>query len=86
MAEQFGKEWLKSSGLENVKIVSRSISTDYEPVGSPASEQGVQLMRELYGIDMSNHRSQLLSGEDVENASLVFNDMSNYSKHSFIAT
>ena len=73
MAEQFGKEWVKSSGLDNVNVVSRSLSTDYEPVGSPASEQGIQLMREVYNIDMSSHRSQLLTAEDVETASLVSN-------------
>ena len=51
-----------SAAATAVGVRSRSLSTQYEPVGSPASANGVKVMQDCYGgIDMSSHRSALLS-------------------------
>jgi protein-tyrosine-phosphatase len=71
IAEQFAKQYLMSRSINDVRVVSRSLTTDYEPEDSPASEQGVTLLKETYDIDMSSHRSKMLSAEDVAQASVV---------------
>jgi len=41
MCEGFLKEKLQKAGLtDKYRVLSRSVSTDYEPEGSPANEQG----------------------------------------------
>lgn len=68
MAEHLCREKLRTRGLDKeYEVSSRSISTDYEPEGSPASENGVLVMRDRYNIDMTSHRSTLLSGNDLHN-------------------
>lgn len=47
-------------------------STDFEPVGSPASLHGVTIMREQYGVDISAHRSAMLSEADVLEATHIY--------------
>lgn len=71
IAEQLAKEHLKNNNIEGFEIKSRSISTDYEPEGSPASPEGVEVMRRLYNIDMRAHRSKLITTPDIDAASKV---------------
>jgi len=52
-------------------VVSRSLSMDYEPVGSPANDIAQLVMREEYGADIGAHRSALLSQEDVDTCELI---------------
>ena len=71
MAEHFAKKYLNEHSFGNVHVVSRSLTTNYEPESSPASEQGVVLMKEDHGVDMSAHRSKMLSANDVAHATMV---------------
>jgi protein-tyrosine-phosphatase len=69
MAEGFAKQWLAEQKLDDQYTVeSRSLSKDFEPIGSPPSAHGQELMHGIYGIDISACRSQLLSIDDVRNA------------------
>jgi protein-tyrosine-phosphatase len=72
MAEAFARRWMEERGLSGVyRVVSRSMSEDYEPVGSPASDFGVKVLKEDYGLDTSQHRSQLISHDDAESACVL---------------
>ena len=73
MAEYLCRRQLKKEGIHEAPfvVISRSLSTDYEPEGSPASSQGIEVMSHDYQIDMTTHRSTLLSQEDVDNAFLI---------------
>lgn len=69
MVEYVARQKLAGMGIsDQFTVASRSLCTDYEPEGSPASAQGVEVMREDFGIDMTAHRSRLLTQEDVDNA------------------
>ncbi len=72
MAEALGKEYLRRNGIGGITVSSRAICEDYEPQGSPASEQGVQVMREEYGLDTSSHRSRLLTPDDIAQATAIY--------------
>lgn len=48
------------------------ISTDFEPVGSPASPHGVAIMREKHDVDMTAHCSAMLSQADVLEATHIY--------------
>ena len=50
-------------------VWSRSISTDYEPENSPANKNALAVMKNTYNIDISDHRSKLLSSSDINKAS-----------------
>lgn len=71
IAEGFAKHWLEKNGVDGFIVESRSLSQDYEPVGSPASAHGVDLMKDIYDIDISRHRSTLLTEDDVLKATYV---------------
>lgn len=72
MAEAFAKKWVQDHNLESrFTIVSRSMSTDYEPPNSPASEHGITVMREEFGLDTTSHRSTLICREDAEKAEVM---------------
>ena len=60
-----------SEDIKTYTVGSRSLSTNYEPINSPPSAQGVQVLREDYGLDMTAHRSQLLSAQDIADADLI---------------
>jgi protein-tyrosine-phosphatase len=69
MAEYLFRRYLQQQGIESeFTVASRSLTTMYEPENSPASYQGVEVMEKYYGVDMTGHRSKLLSAEDVQNA------------------
>lgn len=71
MAEYLARQWFinnKTENSHNFTVISRALSDRYEPPGSPASENGVIIMKEDFGIDMSSHRSALLRQTDVDEA------------------
>lgn len=47
------------------------VSTNYEPLGSPASAHGIAVMRQ-HGVDISGHRSSLLSQTDLLEATHIY--------------
>lgn len=81
IAEGFARQWLLQNGLDGYIVSSRSLSTDYEPVGSPPNAHGKSLMMDLYGIDISMHRSQLLSDRDVENSTFIIGVTKSHTAH-----
>ena len=82
MAESFAKDWLSTRCFHNAfEIVSRSITEDYEPVGSPASEHGVTVLREEFGLDISNHESCLITRDDVSRALAVIGVTKSHAAH-----
>lgn len=48
------------------------ISTDFEPLGSPASAHGIKIMRDEHGVDMTSHRSAILSHADVFQSTHIY--------------
>lgn len=52
-------------------VGSRSLTDRYEPPGSAASANSVKAMHELYGVDISEHRSALLTREEVAGATAI---------------
>ncbi|CAM9605247.1 unnamed protein product, partial [Ectocarpus fasciculatus] len=80
IAEGLAKKWLSERygvGVQDLekagyKVKSRGCSTDFEPVGSPASPHGVTIMREQYGVDITAHRSVMLSEADVLEATHIY--------------
>lgn len=71
MAEGFAREWLQRNGFADYTVISRALTDAYEPEGSPASTHGVELMNEIYNIDISAHRSRMLTLEDVRSATYM---------------
>jgi protein-tyrosine-phosphatase len=72
MAELFAVTWLKNNNLsEKFKVVSRALSDEYEPPNSVASYNGVQILREEFSLDLTLHRSSVLTSKDVEQAELI---------------
>jgi protein-tyrosine-phosphatase len=82
MAEAFAKRYLEENNLTGrFEVVSRSMSTEYEPVGSPASDYGVVVMRDDYGLDTTQHRSTLISNECAEKASIMIGVTQNHARY-----
>jgi len=70
-------EYFMRSKLQHLKldgsyeVASRSLSEDYEPQGSPANKAGQEVLVNEYGIDMTPHRSRLLSEQDIRDAVMI---------------
>ena len=79
-AAAFAEKWLRDNGRDWT-VISRSISTDYEPEGSPASEYSVQILREDFGLDISSHSSKLLTREDVDSADFIIGITSSHKRY-----
>ena len=71
MAEGLAKKFAIENGWENIHILSRALTEDYEPSGSPASDNGVEIMKSEYNIDISGHRSAMLTQKDVDEATFI---------------
>lgn len=71
MAEVLAKKWLTEKGHKDFTVVSRSLTDSYEPENSPASLNGIKILQQDYSLDMTNHRSKLLSEGDLERATVV---------------
>jgi protein-tyrosine-phosphatase len=68
MLEALTQRWVVEHGYTDIKVESRGITEDYEPAGSPASQYSVEVIREAYSIDITKHRSKMLTDSDVETA------------------
>ena len=71
MAEYHARKWFEERGVNDVKVMSRALTDAYEPPGSPASENGIIVMKQDFGIDMSAHRSALLQQSDIDTATAI---------------
>ena len=47
------------------------MSTQYEPPNSPASAQGIKVLKEDFNLNMESHRSKLLTNNDIEDAFII---------------
>jgi protein-tyrosine-phosphatase len=72
MAEHFASAWLVDKNLQGqYKIISRGLTDKYEPPNSPASPHAVDVLAKDFSLDLSPHRSSLLSSDDVNEAYLI---------------
>merc|ERR1740122_286898 len=72
MAEFIAKDYIKRKNLQNVTVFSRGLTDNYSAWGSAAQTRGCAVMKELYNLDMTGHRSTLLSDSEMENADAIF--------------
>lgn len=71
-AKAFGKDFeAKSAGV-------------FAPEGFPASQEAIEVLKQDYNIDISNHRSKSLRRQDLEEADLIL-AMSNSHKQSILS-
>jgi protein-tyrosine-phosphatase len=87
-AAALAQRWLNTNrrdedgeGKTANEVISRSLTTAYEPENSPASEYSIQIMKETYGINISSHRSRLLSEEDVRHADVIVGITASHREH-----
>lgn len=80
-AAALAQKWLRDHQQPSAVVLSRSLTTDYEPENSPASEYSVQIMQENYNIDISSHRSQLLNEDDVATADVIVGITASHRHH-----
>ncbi|MCI8497410.1 MAG: low molecular weight protein arginine phosphatase [Clostridiales bacterium] len=66
MAEALANQWLTEHHRDDVTCSSAGLYTEE---GSPASEEAVFVMQE-HGLDISSHRSHLLTPDDITEAGL----------------
>ena len=72
MAMKFAESWLADQkNSSSGRFLSRGLTDAYEPPGSPASAHGIHILAEEYSLDLNDHRSALLTAEDVEAATLI---------------
>lgn len=71
MAEYLAKRHLHNMELKT-KVISRGLTSSYSRWGSPANARALQVMKELFDIDISAHKSKPLTASDMENASVIF--------------
>jgi protein-tyrosine phosphatase len=64
-------KWAADNNREDFTFQSRSLSEDYEPVGSPPSTHSADIMMAEFNVDISSHRSALLTPEDVAKADII---------------
>ena len=74
MAEGILRHLAEQRGLE-LEIVSRGI---YASTGSPATYEAVSAMADLYGIDLSEHRSTKLSYYDLATSDFIYTMTQNH--------
>jgi protein-tyrosine-phosphatase len=82
MAEQFAKSWLSQNNLstQHHLVISRALSDKYEPPNSEASYNGIKVLAEDYSLDLSYHRSAMLSHKDVETATYIIGVTQSHAK------
>lgn len=70
-AAALAKKWLLDHNREEIEVLSRSLSTEYEPENSPPSAHSKDIISSEFNVDISAHRSALLTAEDVERADVI---------------
>ncbi len=68
MAEALMRKRLQEVGVENVEVSSAGI---WANDSSRPSENAVIVMKELFGLDISGHRSSILTLERIQGSDLV---------------
>ena len=72
MAMKFAESWLSDRNHSSSgRFLSRGLTDAYEPPGSPASAFGIRILAEEFQLDLNEHRSALLTAEEVEAATLI---------------
>jgi protein-tyrosine-phosphatase len=71
MAEGFANKFLQSNGNTSCVVISRALTGAYEPPNSHASRHGIEVLLEHFSIDISSHRSALLTQQEVDNADFI---------------
>ena len=72
MAEQFANSWLIRNDLTHqFKVISRALTDKYEPPNSPASSHGVEILAKEFSLDLSSHRSSMLTLQEVNDAKII---------------
>jgi len=68
MAEGIFNHIAKEKGTEHVAESAGIMTYD----GLPATDEAIQVLKEEYNIDISNHKSRSIKREYLENADFVF--------------
>ena len=72
MAEEFAGSWLIDRNLQSkYRVISRGLTDQYEPPNSPASAFGIQVLHDDFALDLQNHRSAMLSSQDIKDAHII---------------
>ena len=72
MAEEFAGSWLIYRDLQSkYRVISRGLTDQYEPPNSPASAHGSKVLHDDFDLDLQNHRSAMLSSQDVKDAHII---------------
>lgn len=77
VAEALAIKWLKDHERD-IEVISRSLSTDYEPENSPASKYSIDILLDEFGIDITSHRSKLLTENDINEDTIVIGITQNH--------
>ena len=67
-----------SININNIIICSRALSNEYEPENSPPSNHGITIMQQEYNIDITKHKSKMLTINDIQHASLLIGVTKNH--------
>ena len=72
MAEQFANSWLiRNDLIHQFRVISRALTDKYEPPNSPASSHGVEILAKEFSLDLSSHRSSMLTLQEVNDAKII---------------
>ena len=72
MAMKFAESWLADRNTSSSgRFISRGLTDAYEAPGSPASSNGVEVLLNDFSLDLSQHRSALLTATEVDSATLI---------------
>ena len=72
MAEKFAGSWLIDRNLQSkYRVISRGLTDQYEPLNSPASLHGIEVLLDEFALDLQNHRSVLLTSQDIKDAYII---------------
>lgn len=63
-------KWLEDHGRD-WEVISRSISTDFEPENSPASKNSIEVLKNDFHLDITSHFSKLLTQDDINEADFI---------------
>ena len=75
------RAWLIANNRTDCEVISRSLSTNYEPENSPPSEYSSSIMLSEYNIDISSHRSVLITSKDVDCADVIIGVSASHSSY-----
>ena len=68
MAEGMFKKILKDKGIENVEVCSAGI---YAETGAYATDEAIEAAKELYDVDILNHRATNIRDSKIEKMDII---------------